>query len=98
MAAARQNLTGISADRTLAEALLFRPRRGRSEGSGLRFGSTRAAPDAALLGDVGVPGTESVDMTPSSLPKRRPLPFTFIMDTINDNPSRVEAYKPEAYF
>lgn len=31
MAAARQNLTGISADRTLAEALLFRPRRGRSE-------------------------------------------------------------------
>jgi hypothetical protein len=32
----------------------------------LRFGSTRAAPDAALLGDVGVPGTESVDMTPSS--------------------------------
>ncbi|KAJ6188724.1 hypothetical protein N7519_003632 [Penicillium mononematosum] len=29
-------------------------------------GSTRAAPDAALLGDVCVPGTESVNMTPSS--------------------------------
>ncbi|KAJ5230042.1 hypothetical protein N7489_010750 [Penicillium chrysogenum] len=47
----------------------------------LRFGSTRAAPDAALLGDVGVPGTESVDMTPSSRSSELPAVGVFTATT-----------------
>ena len=98
--AARQNLTGISADRTLAEALLFRPRRGRSEDPNSRQ-FTRSATGSHIhrfcTRNTHIAKQRSIRSSPGTA-FRRPLRFTFIMDTINDNTSRVEPYKPEAYF